>query len=206
MGNGYETRLIAFAEGKRLARLSRVVKERGVCDACGSTLPRVLFGLSETVSGRHYFLGQNCLAWLLERRLVARARYRESAEVAYRREMELRGQDMPAVIPEIPAAKPAARQVQPARSSDATAYVQSKGPARVNGLPANSSLQGLVAVPEPRSSFRWVREGGALVLHRLIEPSEADLEAFFRAAYMLARDHLLAEGHRSMPGRANGLR
>ncbi len=197
MGNGYETRLIAFAEGKRLARLSRVVKERGVCDACGSTLPRVLFGLRETVSGRHYFLGQNCLAWLLERRLVARARYRESAEVAYRHEMELRGQGTPAVVPEIPATKHAARQVQPARSANGAAYVQPKEQARVNGL---------VAAPEPRSSFRWVREGSALVLHRVIEPSDADLEAFFRAAYLLARDHLLAEGHRTVPERANGLR
>jgi hypothetical protein len=203
MGNDYEIRLIAFAEGKHLARLSRVVKERGVCDACGSTLPRVLFGLRETVSGRYYFLGQNCLAWLLEQRLVARARYRESAEVAYRREMELRGQDMPAVVL---AAKRVSRQAQPAQSANGSISVQSKEQARVNSLPANSSLQGLVAVPEPRSSFRWVREGGALVLHRVIEPSEADLEAFFRAAYMLARDHLLAEGHRSMPGRANGLR
>jgi hypothetical protein len=199
MGKDYETRLIAFAEGKRLARLSRVVKERGVCDACGSTLPRALFGLRDTVSGRHYFLGQNCLALLLEQRLVARARYRESAEVAYRREMELRGQGTPTVVPTIPATKPAARQVQPARSANATAHVQSKEPARVNGLPGNSLFQGLVAMPEPRSRFRWVREGSALVLHRVVEPSDADLEAFFRAAYLLARDHLLAEGHRSVP-------
>jgi hypothetical protein len=42
------------------------------------------------VSGRHYFVGQNCLAWLLETGLVARARYRQSAEVAYRGEMEMR--------------------------------------------------------------------------------------------------------------------
>ena len=42
------------------------------------------------MSGRHYFVGQNCLAWLLETRLVAKARYRHSAEVAYRREMEMR--------------------------------------------------------------------------------------------------------------------
>jgi hypothetical protein len=202
MGNGYETRLIAFAEGKRLARLSRVVKERGICDACGSTLPRVLFGLRETVSGRHYFLGQNCLAWLLERRLVARARYRESAEVAYRREMELRGQGTPAVVPEAPTTKPAARQVQPTRPSNGAAYVQSTEPARVNGLLANGSLHSLVAEPHP--SFRWVREGGALVLHRVIEPSDTDLEAFLRAAYLLARDHLLAEGHLSVPQRASG--
>jgi hypothetical protein len=195
MRNDYETRLIAFAEGKRLARLSRVVKDRGVCDACGSTLPRVLFGLREIVSGRHYFLGQNCLAWLLERRLVARARYRESAEVAYRREMELRGQGTPAVVLAVPAAKHAAHQVHPARSTSGAAHVQSKEPARVNGL---------VAGTEHSSSFRWVREGSALVLHRVVDPSPADLEAFFRAAYLLARDHLLAEGHRLVPQRANG--
>lgn len=196
MGNGYETRLIAFAEGKHLARLSKVVKDGGVCDACGSTLPRVLFGLRDTVSGRHYFLGQNCLAWLLEQRLVARARYRESAEVAYRREMELRGQTTLAVVPEIPAAKHAARQAQPARSANGAAYAQAREPTRVNGL---------VEVPESRPRLRWVREGSALVLHHVVEPSDADLEAFFRAAYLLARDHLLAEGHLSVPQRANGL-
>jgi hypothetical protein len=206
MGNAYETRLIAFAEGKGLARLSRVVKERGVCDACGSTLPRALFGLRDTVSGRHYFLGQNCLAWLLEQRLIARARYRESAEVAYRREMELRGQGTPAVVPQTAAAKHAARQVQPARSTNGAAHVQSNGPVRVNGLPADSAVQGLVAAPEPSSSFRWVREGRALVLHRVVEPSETDLEAFFRAAYLLARDHLLAEGRRFSPREGERLR
>ena len=88
----YEDRLRAFAAGKRLGRLAKAVRdpEDGVCDACGSTLPRTLFGLRDTVSDRHYFVGQNCLAWLLETGLVARARYRQSAEVAYRREMEMR--------------------------------------------------------------------------------------------------------------------
>jgi len=88
----YEERLRAFAEGKRLGRLAKAVRdpEDGVCDACGSTLPRTLFGLRDTVNDRHYFVGQNCLSWLLETGLVARARYRQSAEVAYRREMELR--------------------------------------------------------------------------------------------------------------------
>ena len=88
----YEERLRAFADGKRLGRLAKAVRdpEDGVCDACGSTLPRTLFGLRDTVSERHYFVGQSCLSWLLETRLVARARYRQSAEVAYRREMEMR--------------------------------------------------------------------------------------------------------------------
>ena len=88
----YEERLRAFAEGKRLGRLAKAVREPedGACDACGSTLPRTLFGLKDTVSGRCYFVGQNCLAWLLKTGLVAKARYRHSAEVAYRREMEMR--------------------------------------------------------------------------------------------------------------------
>ena len=88
----YEERLQAFGEGKRLGRLAKAVRdpEDGVCDACGSTLPRTLFGLRDTVSDRHYFVGQNCLSWLLETGLVARARYRHSAEVAYQREMEMR--------------------------------------------------------------------------------------------------------------------
>ncbi len=88
----YEERLRAFAEGKRLGRLAKAVRdpEAGMCDACGSTLPRTLFGLRDTVSDRHYFVGQNCLAWLLGTGLVARARYRHSAEVAYRREMDMR--------------------------------------------------------------------------------------------------------------------
>ena len=88
----YEERLRVFADGKRLGRLAKAVRdpEGGVCDACGSTLPRTLFGLRDTVSGRHYFVGQSCLAWLLETGLVAKARYRQSADVAYRREMEMR--------------------------------------------------------------------------------------------------------------------
>ncbi len=92
MGSNYEDTLRGFAEGKRLGRLAKAVRDpvNGVCDACGSTLPRTLFGLRDTVSDRHYFVGQNCLAWLLEAGLVARARYRHSAEVAYRREMEMR--------------------------------------------------------------------------------------------------------------------
>ena len=90
--NYYEERLRAFAEAKRLGRLAKAVRdpENGVCDACGSTLPRTLFGLRDTVSDRHYFVGQNCLAWLLEAGLVAKARYRQSAEVAYLQEMEMR--------------------------------------------------------------------------------------------------------------------
>jgi len=92
MGSCYEDTLRSFAEGKRLGRLAKAVRdpEDGACDACGSALPRTLYGLKDTVSGRYYFVGQNCLTWLLESGLVARARFRQSAEVAYRQEMEMR--------------------------------------------------------------------------------------------------------------------
>jgi hypothetical protein len=88
----YEERLRAFAEGKRLGQLAKAVRdvEDGVCDACGSALPRTLFGLRESASDRYYFVGQNCLSALKASGVIARARYRQSAEVAYRKEMEKR--------------------------------------------------------------------------------------------------------------------
>src|SRR2546425_9097055 len=91
-GIGYEDKLREFAEGKRLGRLAKYVRDRrgSVCDACGSALPRTLFGLREGVSGRHYFVGHNCLDWLLANGLVARARYRQSTEKAYALEMAIR--------------------------------------------------------------------------------------------------------------------
>src|SRR5437667_6487192 len=88
----YEERLSAFVEGKRLARLTRVVRDRpgAFCDACGSTLPRTLFGLKDVSTGRYFFVGQNCLSWLMGRGSVARARYRQSAITAYELEMKTR--------------------------------------------------------------------------------------------------------------------
>src|SRR5947208_9030294 len=93
--SGYETALQEFARDKRLARLARFVRARrdDHCDACGSTLPRLLFGLKDAQSERCYFVGQNCLNWLLEARLVARARFRHSSEIAYEREMKLRREE-----------------------------------------------------------------------------------------------------------------
>src|SRR5438132_7904492 len=89
---GYEAALEQFTRDKRLARLAKFVRARpgDRCDACGSTLPRLLFGLIDAQTERCYFVGQNCLSWLLEARLVARARFRQSSETAYEREMELR--------------------------------------------------------------------------------------------------------------------
>ena len=134
-----------FARGKRLARLAKYVRARpdDGCDACASTLPRLLFGLKDFQTERCYFVGQNCLTWLLEARLVARARFRESCEIAYEREMKLRREEESSAAVDadeilVPTPTPATR----ARA----------------GKTADSDA-GLV-------TGRWVRQDGALVFEQ----------------------------------------
>jgi hypothetical protein len=52
--SSYEAALEQFARDKRLARLARFVRARpgDNCDACGSTLPRLLFGLKDAQTER----------------------------------------------------------------------------------------------------------------------------------------------------------
>src|SRR5438093_12420222 len=97
---GYEAALGQFARGKRLARLAKYVRARSDdrCDACGSTLPRLLFGLKDAQTERCYFVGQNCLNWLLESGLIAHARFRQPSETAYVRERKLRRQRQTAPV------------------------------------------------------------------------------------------------------------
>jgi len=142
---GYEAALEQFARDKRLARLAKFVRARpgDRCDACGSTLPRLLFGLKDAQTERCYFVGQNCLGWLLDAGLVARARFRQTCEVAYEREMKLRGdgESGPAVDPDeilVPASMGA---ILPAAGESVSSAV---GP--VLG--------------------RWVRQDGALVFEQ----------------------------------------
>ena len=169
MGSCYEDTLRSFADGKRLGRLAQAVRDpqQGACDACGSALPRTLFGLRDTVNDRHYFVGQNCLAWLLETGLVARGRYRQSAEVAYRQEMELRrngagsagpapGSGSACYLPDKIAGLPTARQtmivVQSNAYYEALARLED-GRRRVSGR-----------AQEPRWSLGWDRHDGGVVL------------------------------------------
>src|SRR2546422_5820 len=163
MATAYENRLIAFATGKRLGRLSGMVRQRGVCDGCGSTLPRLFIGLRDTVSSRHYFLGQNCLAWLLANGLVARARYRESAQVAYQQEMELRRQEGIASASAAEPGKDRSRQMQLARPANGHEHVGRREPEVANNLAEKRALQSLGEVLEPGPRFQWVREDSALV-------------------------------------------
>ncbi len=191
----YEERLRAFAEGKRLGRLAKAVRDPadGVCDACGSTLPRTLFGLRDTVSDRHYFVGQNCLAWLLETGLVAKARYRHSAEVAYRREMEMRRNGAGASADE---------------SSPSTGY-EGESPGRGDDLrhlrrtilivETESHYEALVRLEdgrrrvsgraqEPRWSQGWARhDGGGVLLERVPRAKRAAVIRCLLKAYRKAK-------------------
>ncbi len=88
----YQERLTSFADGKYLGQLTGVVRDPGdaVCDACGSNMARTLFGLKDTMADRCYFVGQSCLGSLTASGLIARRRYRQTARVAYRQEMDRR--------------------------------------------------------------------------------------------------------------------
>ncbi len=186
----YEERLRAFAEGKRLGRLAKAVRDPdgGVCDACGSALPRTLSGLRDTVSGRHYFVGQNCLSWLLETGLVARARYRQTAEVAYRQEMETRRDG----------ANPADSESTPSVGAQTGAFDQMSGqPALRRTLiiaESDSHYSVLVHIGdgqhsvserarEPRWRQEWARRDGGVLLERVRRPRRAALLACVLKAY-----------------------
>ncbi len=192
----YEERLRAFADGKRLGRLAKVVRdpEDGLCDACGSTLPRTLFGLRDTVSDRHYFVGQNCLAWLLETGLVAKARYRHSAEVAYRREMEMRRNgtgastdepspgtsdqgDWPEQRTDLPNLRRTFFIVETDSHYEALVRLQDAG-RRVSGR-----------AQEPRWSQGWARrDGGVVLLERVPRARRNAVIICLLKAYRKARD------------------
>jgi hypothetical protein len=62
----YDERLAAFADGKRLRRFRGALRPAGdtSCDACGSALPSMLYGLRDLAGGHDYFVGVNCLRQL----------------------------------------------------------------------------------------------------------------------------------------------
>ena len=191
----YQERLRAFAEGKRLGRLAKAVRdpEDGVCDACGSTLPRTLFGLRDTVSDRHYFVGQNCLAWLLETGLVARARYRHSAEVAYRREMEMRrngtggSSDGPSLSSVDQDDTPRPRSdLRKLRRTILIAETESHYEALVRLEDGGRRVSG--RAQEPRWSQGWARcDGGVVLLERVPRAKRSAVIICLLKAYRRAR-------------------
>ena len=93
----YEQKLAEFAQGKRLLRLARPIRDRAdaFCDACGSTQPRTLYALEDLDSERHYFVGDTCLKELAKRGAILRYG-RHSGWVAFENEMKLRAQEFQA--------------------------------------------------------------------------------------------------------------
>jgi hypothetical protein len=83
--SSYAERIDDFAEGKRLARMSRPIRNRADawCDACGSVQARVLFGVKDEHTERVYFVGEHCLQQLAERGALVRRFCKQSAEDAY---------------------------------------------------------------------------------------------------------------------------
>ena len=190
----YEERLRAFADGKRLGRLAKAVRdpEDGACDACGSTLPRTLFGLRDTVSDRHYFVGQNCLSWLLETGLVARARYRHSAEVAYRREMEMRrngagaSTDRPSPSTGDEGDSPGRRNdLRDLRRTILITETESHYEALVRLEDGRRRVSGRAR--EPRWGQGWARHGGVVLLERVPRARRKAVVICLLKAYRKAR-------------------
>jgi hypothetical protein len=145
----YEAALEQFSAGKRLARLARFVRapSGGRCDACGSTLPRLLFGLRDAQTDRCFFVGVSCLARLIETGIVARTRYRQCTEVAYQQEMQRRHQEM------------------------SISKCEAGSEAAGNSLPEAPTAEPVAdaSAMDTRSQGRWIRQGGALVLE---EPAD----------------------------------
>ena len=84
---GYEERLEAFAQGKRLRRFRGMIrnpKDPG-CDACGSVMPSFLWGLRDMDADRDYFVGQSCLATISRMHLIERPFVRAGIKNAFER-------------------------------------------------------------------------------------------------------------------------
>ncbi len=88
----YEQRLAEFAQGKRLLRLPRPVRDRAdaFCDACGSSQPRTLYVLKDLSRDRYHFVGDTCLTRLAKSGAVLKSYGRESGQKAYESEMAQR--------------------------------------------------------------------------------------------------------------------
>ena len=179
MDDCYETKLTEFADGKRLGRLTRAVprSREDRCDACGSSLPRTLFGLKDGVSGRHYFVGQNCLAWLMDNGMIARARYRDWATNAYRLEMELRrsgNADGHQAMGGAPVRVDASAQCSAASSLRRSVFVVERGGeyrARVRLSDGQRSVSARAG--EPCWRWEWTRRDGGALLERVWRPRRA---------------------------------
>ncbi len=205
----YQERLIRFADGKHLGQLAGVVRDPGgaVCDACGSNMARKLFGLKDTMADRVYFVGQSCLGSLKAHGLVARRRYRQTSQVAYRQEMDRRKNGTSEVSDEPPAG-PDANGGTPRLTADLAGFrrtiviseTDSHYQTTVRLENGRRRYSGQAQVPRWRQD--WAREDGGVVL---LEPVLRDrrnaafvsLLQAYREARAAWRDGEAANGHDS---------
>ncbi len=136
----YQERLDAFAEGRKFARMSRPIRNRadGWCDACGSVLARVLFGIRDERSREVYFVGERCLQQLAERGAIVRRFSKENADEAYSARYERQDRDTAtttaAHIHAVPPTK-ASPVAPPVRPDRLTALLVLAAPASDIGMP-----------------------------------------------------------------------
>ena len=192
---GYQERLISFADGKYLGQLTGVVRDPGdaVCDACGSTMARTLFGLKDTMADRFYFVGQSCLGSLKASGLVARRRYRQTSRVAYRQEMDRRENGTSGPGEESPAG-PAATGRAPRRTADLAGFrrtiviseTDSHYQTTVRLENGRRRYRGQAQVPRWRQD--WARDaGGVVLLEPILRDRHSAAFASLLQAYRKAR-------------------
>ena len=131
----YDEKLTEFAQKKSLRRLSRPLRGRAdaLCDACGSTLPRILYGLKDAATDRCYSVGQSCLQALIRMGAIQKGYLKQSTAVAYQQEMAARGIDL-----------------------NESTFIE---PLSSEAIPASSGRNGVKHFPAP--VFIYLREGSA---------------------------------------------
>ena len=191
----YQERLISFAVGKYLGQLTGVVMDSGdaVCDACGSTMARTLFGLKDTLADRFYFVGQSCLGSLKASGLVARKRYRQTTQVAYRQEMDRRKNGTSDSGSEPPAGR-AANGAAPRRTADLAGFrrtiviseTDNHYQTTVRLENGRRRYRGQAQVPRWRQG--WARDdGGVVLLEPILRDRQGAAFASLLQAYRKAR-------------------
>ena len=191
----YQERLISFADGKYLGQLTGVVLDPGeaVCDACGSTMARTLFGLKDTLADRFYFVGQNCLGSLKASGLVARRRYRQTSQVAYRQEIDRRKNGTSNLGEEFRAG-PAENGGAPSRTPDLAGFrrtiviseTDSHYQTTVRLENGRRRYRGQAQVPRWRQD--WARDaGGVVLLEPILRDRRGAAFASLLQAYRKAR-------------------
>ena len=209
--SAYEYKLAEFAREKKLVRMSRPIRDRAdvLCDACGSTQPRILYALKDTGSNRYYFVGGNCLQELVRRGAVLRRFSKESGQVAYSAEMQRRAEEagksgIPTKTTEgsTSAVDTKSRALVPNGSSLCPAILIKQAVDQYLAVVTFSTPEGMVCgiglAQEPRYEDIWQRQPDGGVALEKAEKEQSDAVArSVKAAWQLA--HLQLEDSGIVP-------